>query len=61
MSVDILVADLTDETGIRAVEDELRSNTAIDALVNNAAPRRWPRSSRAMWPRIRPLPSTPRR
>ena len=36
VSVDILVADLTDETGIRAVEDELRSNTAIDALVNNA-------------------------
>ncbi|MBT1664114.1 SDR family NAD(P)-dependent oxidoreductase, partial [Klebsiella pneumoniae] len=25
VSVDILVADLTDETGIRAVEDELRS------------------------------------
>ncbi|HCA7457897.1 TPA: SDR family oxidoreductase [Enterobacter roggenkampii] len=36
VAVDILVADLSDEAGIRAVEEELRSNTAIDALVNNA-------------------------
>lgn len=36
VAVDILVADLTDEAGIRAVEEELRSNTAIDTLVNNA-------------------------
>lgn len=36
MAVDILVADLSDEAGIRAVENELRSNTAIDTLVNNA-------------------------
>ncbi|TCB89974.1 SDR family NAD(P)-dependent oxidoreductase [Enterobacter wuhouensis] len=36
VAVDILVADLTDETGIRAVEEELRSNTAIDTLINNA-------------------------
>ena len=36
VAVDILVADLSDEAGIRAVEEELRSNTAIDTLVNNA-------------------------
>ena len=36
VAVDILVADLTDEQGIRAVEEELRSNTAIDTLINNA-------------------------
>ncbi len=36
VAVDILVADLTDEAGIRAVEEALRSNTAIDTLINNA-------------------------
>ena len=36
VNVEILVADLTQETGIRAVEEVLHSNTAIDTLVNNA-------------------------
>ncbi|MCT9843153.1 SDR family oxidoreductase [Leclercia adecarboxylata ATCC 23216 = NBRC 102595] len=36
VKVTTLTADLTDETGIRAVEESLRSNTAIDTLINNA-------------------------
>ncbi|MFN1130577.1 SDR family NAD(P)-dependent oxidoreductase [Lelliottia nimipressuralis] len=36
VNVEILVADLTQETGIRAVEEVLHSNNAIDTLVNNA-------------------------
>ena len=31
-----LTADLTDESGIRAVEEMLRNNAAIDTLINNA-------------------------
>jgi len=41
VAVDILVADLTDEAGIRSL--------------TTRAPRRWRRSSRAMWRSIRPL------
>lgn len=36
VKVTTLTADLTHETGIRAVEEILRSNTAIDILINNA-------------------------
>ncbi|MRS92371.1 SDR family NAD(P)-dependent oxidoreductase [Enterobacteriaceae bacterium RIT714] len=36
VTVSILVADLTQETGIRAVEEVLQRDTAIDTLVNNA-------------------------
>ncbi len=36
VNVTTLTADLTDEAGIRAVEEMLRSNPAIDTLVNNA-------------------------
>jgi short-subunit dehydrogenase len=34
--VQILTADLSDENGIRAVEETLRNDTRIDTLVNNA-------------------------
>jgi len=36
VNVATLTADLTEETGIRAVEEVLRSNSRIDTLVNNA-------------------------
>lgn len=36
VAVEVLVADLTEEAGIRAVEETLRSNTSIDTLINNA-------------------------
>jgi short-subunit dehydrogenase len=36
VAVDILVADLTDEPGSAPWKRTLRSNTAIDTLVNNA-------------------------
>jgi NAD(P)-dependent dehydrogenase (short-subunit alcohol dehydrogenase family) len=36
VAVHILVADLSDENGIRAVEETLRNDTRIDTLVNNA-------------------------
>lgn len=36
VAVEILVADLTEDAGIRAVEEVLQSNAAIDTLVNNA-------------------------
>jgi hypothetical protein len=42
VTVEILVADLTDETGIRAVEETLRSTVLIRWLTT-PAPRRWRR------------------
>lgn len=36
VDVQILTADLSDENGIRAVEETLRNDTRIDTLVNNA-------------------------
>jgi len=36
VAVEILVADLTEDAGIRAVEEVLQNNAAIDTLVNNA-------------------------
>jgi len=36
VAVEILVADLTEDAGIRAVEEVLQNNAAIDTLINNA-------------------------
>lgn len=55
VAVEVLVADLTEEAGIRAVEEALRSNTAIDTLVNNAGTAQMAPSSRVMWPGTRRL------